>query len=118
MAKLTRTSVNQQSDSNMMWHGAFSHEQCEAMIREAAFHYYAKRGYTHGHDLEDWFLAEAELENKTSASQEFPSDIEMQQSSVQGAGKDEKLKKIIKRHPQKVIPQIESVEPQKAPSRE
>lgn len=119
MAKLMiHTSANQQSDSSMMWQGTFSHEQREAMIREAAYHYYAKRGYVHGHDLEDWFLAEAELENKTSASQEFPSDTEMQQSSVQGAGKDEKLKKIIKRHPQKAIPQIESMEPETAPFKE
>lgn len=118
MAKLTRASVNQQSDSSMMWQGAFSHEQREAMIREAAYRHFAKRGYTHGHDLEDWLLAEAELENKASASQEFPSDTEMQQSNVQGAGKDEKLKKIIKRHPQKAIPQIEGVEPEIAPFKE
>jgi hypothetical protein len=118
MAKLTRNSANQQSDSNMMWQGAFGHEQREAIIREAAYHHYAKRGYTHGHDLEDWFLAETELEKKTSASQEFPSDIEMQQSSIQSAGKDEKLKKIIKRHPQKAIPQIESMEPEMAPFKE
>lgn len=116
MAKPTRTSVNQQNDTNR---GALSLEQRKALIREAAYHHFTKRGYTHGHDLEDWFLAEAELEEKTSVfPQEFPSDTEMQQSSIQGAGKDEKLKKIIKRHPQKAIPQIESIEPEKAPSKE
>jgi len=118
VAKLTRTSVNQQNDTNITWRGAFSLEQREAMIREAAYHHYTKRGYTHGHDLEDWFLAEAELEDKTSASQESLLNMGMQQSSALGAGKDEKLKKIIKRHPQKAIPQIESMEPEKAPLKE
>jgi len=118
MAKQTRTFVNQQNNPTITERGVFNLEQREAIIREAAYHYYAKRGYTHGHDIEDWLLAEVELENNTSESQEFPSDTEMQQSSVQGAGKDEKMKKIIKRHPQKAIPQIESTEPENTPSRE
>ena len=95
----------------------------EAMIREAAYFHYAQRGYAPGHDLDDWLAAEAELERFTaeqpeSELTEFPPDIEMQQSSVHGAGKDEELKRIVKRHPQKAIPQIESVEPAKAPFKE
>lgn len=98
-------------------------EQREAMIREAAYFHYAQRGYAPGHDLDDWLAAEAELERIASeqpASEfaEFPSDIEMQQSSIHGAGKDEELKRIIKQHPQKAIPQIESVSPEKAPFKE
>ena len=95
----------------------------EAMIREAAYYHYAQRGYAPGHDLDDWLAAEAELEriaSEQAASEfaEFPPDTEMQQSSVHGAGKDEELKRIIKQHPQKAIPQIESVSPEKAPFKE
>jgi hypothetical protein len=42
----------------------------------------------------------------------------MQQSGVHGARKDDELKRTVKQHPQKAIPQIESVEPEKAPFRE
>lgn len=118
MAKKTRTPVNQQSDPDITWRGVFSLEQREAMIRETAYYYYAKRGYTPGHDLDDWLVAEAELEGRTSEPQEFLPDMEIQQSSVHGAGKDEKLKHIIKQHPQKAIPQVESMEPEKAPFKE
>ena len=98
-------------------------EQREAMIREAAYYHYAQRGYAPGHDLDDWLAAEAELERYMSEQPEselteFPPDIAMQQSSVHGAGKDEELKRIVRQHPQKAIPQIESMEPTKAPFKE
>jgi len=121
MAKQTRTPVDPQTNPDITWRGAFSLEQREAMLREAAYYHYVKRGHAPGHDLDDWLAAEAELERSTPgqvASAEFPSDIEIQQSSVHGAGKDEELKRIIKQHPQKAIPQIESVEPEKAPFKE
>lgn len=118
MAKQTRTPVNPQNDPDITWRGAFSLEQREAMLREAAYYHYAKRGHAPGHDLDDWLEAEAELEHTTPESTEFPPDSEVQQSSVHGAGKDEELKRIIRQHPQKAIPQIESVEPAKAPFKE
>ncbi|MCL5061548.1 MAG: DUF2934 domain-containing protein [Candidatus Thermoplasmatota archaeon] len=88
------------------------------MIREAAYSRYARRGYAPGHDLDDWLAAEAEIERIAPEPPEFPPDLEVQQSSVHGAGKDDELKRIIRQHPQKAIPQIESVEPEKAPFRE
>src|SRR5574340_1397004 len=98
-------------------------EEQKAMIREAAYFHYIERGYAPGHDLDDWLAAEAELERiaserPTSEFTEFPSDTEMQQSSIHGARKDDELKRIVKRHPQKGIPQIESVSPKKAPFKE
>jgi hypothetical protein len=118
MAKQTRAPAGPRNDPDISWRGAFSLEQREAMIRDAAYYHYAKRGYAAGHDLDDWLAAEAEIERIASEPQEFPSDTEVQQSSIHGAGKDDELKRIIKQHPQKAIPQIESVEPDKAPFRE
>jgi hypothetical protein len=118
MPRRTRTPATPQSNpGGITWRGAFSLEQREAMIREAAYFHYAKRGYASGHELEDWLAAEAEIERETSEA-EFPPDTEVQQSSVHGASKDEELKRIIRQHPQRAIPQIESVEPEKAPFRE
>lgn len=118
MAKQTRTPVNPQSAPDITWRGAFSLEQREAMIRDAAYYHYAKRGHIPGHDLDDWLAAEAEIERGMAESPEFPPDTEVQQSSVHGAGKDDELKRIVRQHPQKGIPQIESVEPENAPFKE
>jgi hypothetical protein len=118
MAKQTRPPVDPRNDPAMTWRGAFSLEQREAMIRDAAYYHYARRGYAHGHDLEDWLAAEAEIERIASEAPEFPPDTAMQQSSAHGAGKDDELKRIIRQHPQKGIPQIESVEPADAPFKE
>ncbi|HWR76694.1 MAG TPA: DUF2934 domain-containing protein [Thiobacillus sp.] len=118
MAKQTRTPVDPQTDPDITWRGAFSLEQREAMLREAAYYHYVKRGHAPGHDLDDWLAAEAEIERRTPESPEFLPDTKVQQSSVHGAGKDDELKRIIKQHPQKGIPQIESVEPENAPFKE
>lgn len=118
MAKQTHIPVNPQSDPDITWRGAYSLEQREAMIRDAAYYHYAKRGYAPGHDFDDWLAAEAEIERGTAGSPEFPPDSEVQQSSVHGAGMDDELKRIISQHPQRAIPQIESIEPEKAPFKE
>lgn len=118
MAKQTRKPVDPGIDPDITWRGAYSLEQREAMIRDAAYFHYAKRGYAPGHELDDWLAAEAEIERIAPASPEFPPDTAVQKSSVHGASKDEELKRIIKQHPQKAIPQIESVEPENAPFKE
>lgn len=99
------------------WRGAYSLDQREAMIREAAYYLAQARGFTPGHDLEDWLSAEAAIEGglvDAGDAAAFP----VQQSGMHGAGTDEELKRIVKQHPQRAIPQIESVEPQEAPWRE
>ncbi|MGB9129205.1 MAG: DUF2934 domain-containing protein [Thiobacillus sp.] len=118
MASQTRTPVEPGNDPDITWRGAFSLEQREAMIREAAFYHFMKRGYAPGHDLDDWLAAESEIERISTDTAERPTEAGVQQSGMHGAGKDEELKRIIKQHPQKAIPQIESVEPEKAPFRE
>ena len=118
MAKKTRTPANPQTDPDITWRGAFSLEQREAMIREAAYYHYVKRGYASGHDLADWLAAAAEIERGAAGIAEFPAGAEIQQSSVHGASKDDELKRLGKQHPQKNIPRIESVEPERAPFRE
>lgn len=123
MARKTRTAAGPRSDPGTNWWEGLSLDQREAMIREAAYYRYEKHGRTPGHDLDDWFAAEAELdrimpEPYAPGSAEFLPDIEVQQSSVHGAMKDDELKRIIKQHPQKGIPQIESIEPKNAPFKE
>lgn len=118
MAKQTRTRVNPQNDPDITWRGTYSLEQREAMLREAAYYRYAERGYTDGHDLDDWLAAEAELEGGTRPTQEIPPEKELQLSGIHGPAKDDKLKQMVKQHPQKAISQIESVEPEKAPFKE
>jgi hypothetical protein len=118
MAKQTRTPVDPQGGSEITWRRAFSLEQREAMIRDAAYYHYAKRDYAPGHELEDWLAAEAEIERGMAESEAFPPGAAVQQSSVHGAGMDDELKRIVRQHPKKAIPQIESIEPEKAPFKE
>ena len=83
-------------------------------IREAAYSRYADRGYEHGHDLEDWLEAEAEIEAEEGGGIESG----MQQGGTLGPAEDEALKRMVRRQPQKEIPLVESMEPEEAPSRE
>jgi hypothetical protein len=47
-----------------------SHDVTEELIRQRAYSYYEERGREDGHDLEDWFRAEAEIVGwKTSDSE-------------------------------------------------
>lgn len=39
-------------------------ELTERLIQIRAYHFYEKRGCEHGHDLEDWLRAEAEVTGK------------------------------------------------------
>jgi hypothetical protein len=116
------TAVTQGSNPDITWRGNFSLEQREAMIREAAYYCSARRGFVPGHDLEDWLAAEAAIEGGSTEWLEGPPEelmeFEVQQSSAHGAAADDELKRIIKQHPQKAIPQVESVEPKDAPFRE
>ena len=93
------------------------------MIREAAYYHYVQRSYTHGHDVDDWLEAEAEINAQTNAPQ-LPEGVELpefgvQQSSMHGMREDEALKRIVRQHPRRGIAQVESFEPQEeAPLKE
>lgn len=45
-------------------------------------------------------------------------ELDVQGSAIHGFGKDDALKRMIRRHPQKAIPLVESMEPRKAPPKE
>ena len=123
MARKTRTTAAPRGNPDIGARQALSPAQREAMIREAAYYRYLERGHADGHDVDDWLEAEAALDRITPeaiapAPEEFPPDIELHQSSVHGAGKDDELKRIIRQHPQRGIPQVEGIEPEKAPLKE
>ena len=43
-------------------------ELTEEIIRRRAYELFEKRGYHHGHDLDDWLRAEAEVMGKKSTA--------------------------------------------------
>jgi hypothetical protein len=49
-------------------------ELTEEIMRLRAYRFFEQRGYKHGHDLEDWLRAEAEVFGKKPAVAE-PADI-------------------------------------------
>lgn len=119
MATKKSKALDPPDEPGITWRGSLSLEQRESMIREAAYYHYVRRGFAHGHDVEDWLAAEVEIdvgipEPGRAGSVEYG----MQQSGVHGAAKDDALKRIVRQHPQKGIPQIESVEPREAPPKE
>ncbi len=101
---------------------SISPEERHRMIQEAAYYLYVRRGSGNGHDLEDWLAAEAELgrmsEDRQAAQVVEMPEFGVQQSSVHGFRQDEALKRIIRQHPQRGIPQVEGMETKEAPVRE
>lgn len=125
MATKANRAVKKPEAPEVLWHGYFSLEEREAMIREAAYYRYLERGCAPGHDLDDWLAAEAELEfgrmAKTPAREVTKAktdELEVQQSSVHGAAADDELKRMVRQHPERAIPRVESVEPEEAPFKE
>lgn len=97
------------------WRG-MSLEVREAMIREAAYYLAERRGFAPGHELDDWLAAEAAID-RDLAPPEVP-EAKIQQSGVVGPGIDDALKRLVRQHPRKAIPQVEGIEPAQAPPRE
>jgi hypothetical protein len=99
-----------------LWRGYFTLDERENRIRVAAYYRYLKRGCRHGHDLDDWLAAEAEIDfGAARARTGTAAELEIQQSAVHGAAEDDTLKHIARQHPQKAIPRVESIEPAEAP---
>lgn len=122
MAKKTSALLTPRGSTSVHTEGDISPEQRANMIREAAYYRYVLRDLVPGHDLDDWLAAEAELFG-VEAMPKPPEQAEMtifggQESGVHGFWKDDALKGIIKQHPRKSIPQVESMEPQEAPLKE
>ncbi|GBL46906.1 hypothetical protein SFMTTN_2733 [Sulfuriferula multivorans] len=92
------------------------------MIREAAYFRYLQRGAVLGHDLDDWLTAEDAIfrgeAEQQPPGQNLTEELEAQESGAHSAWRDDALKRTIKQHPRKGIPQIEGIEPQEAPLKE
>ena len=122
MANKTSASLTPKGRANLPLAGEFSPEQRERMIRDAAYFRYVQRGSVHGHDLDDWLAAEAAFFAK-EAEQQPPeyverTELDVQESGVHSAWEDDALKRIIRQHPRKGIPQVEGIEAQEAPLKE
>lgn len=52
----------------------------EEIIRMRAYHFFEERGYKHGHDLEDWLRAEAEIMGKKCSTS--TQQIDMRQKAA------------------------------------
>ncbi|MDV6343914.1 hypothetical protein [Nitrosomonas sp. Is37] len=68
MAKKTCTPVNHQSEYDITSRDNFSLESCEAMIRNTAFYFEAKRACTLGFDLDCKLVAAVELKRSMRKS--------------------------------------------------
>jgi hypothetical protein len=116
---MARQAPSPAAKAGVSWHGNLSIDAREAMIREAAYYLAERRGFAPGHDLEDWLAAEASIDRdvpdlEAAGAPEF----EMQQGGTHGPGRDDELKRIVRQHPQKGIPQVEGIDPREAPPRE
>lgn len=122
MVRKTSTPVPRAGRSDMFMAKGISPEARQSMIREAAYFRYVHRGFAHGHDLDDWLAAEADFERANPERQPLEpaatAEFELQQSGTLGPREDEALKRMIKQHPRRDIPRIESIEPDEAPSKE
>lgn len=101
---------------------AVSAARRETMIREAAYRLFEQRGGGAGGELADWLAAEAEVDAQQERAQrakaaaapeveEAATAADLQQSGARSVARDERLKRIIRQHPQRDIAQIESIEP-------
>jgi hypothetical protein len=101
------------------------------MISEAAYQRYVERGYADGYDLDDWLVAEGEVEHvlvnrRGEAPETAPHAAEPEEvletggheGRPRGVVHDEAMKRIIRQHPQRNIPRVESIDPAEAPSKE
>lgn len=122
MARMTgkETSGTGRSGSAGRW--GISPETRHRTIGEVAYSRYVQRGYTHGHELEDWFAAEAQFERlgrrQHPREPDVFEEVGMQHGGTLGPAQDEALKRILKQHPRRDIPRVESIEPEDAPLKE
>ncbi len=57
-------------------------ELTEELIRERAYQLYEERGCEHGHDLEDWLTAEAEILGKKPSDSVISYEVEAMSAAV------------------------------------
>lgn len=122
MARMTGNAISPETRTGSAKAWDVSPEARQRMIGEAAYYRYVQRGFSPGYDLDDWLAAEAEFERMSLRRQRTEpvtnSESRLQQSCTLGPREDDALKRIIKQHPRREIPRIESIEPEDAPLKE
>jgi Protein of unknown function (DUF2934) len=127
MARVTNKATTRTNRSDSARFSTISPDSRQHMIGEAAYYRYVQRGFDPGHDLEDWLAAEAEFERLSRTRQTIETDAPesdateefgMQHGGTLSPSVDEALKRVIKGHPRRDIPRIESMEPEDAPPKE
>lgn len=127
MARQTSPSAARTHSSRTVRGWELPKDERERMIHEAAYYRFVRRGYRHGQDLDDWLAAEAavlagEWEVAHKQGDEAPAvldeELEIQQQRSRSPGKDDAVKRAIRKSPRRAIPQIEGVDPAEAPLRE
>ena len=75
------------------------------LIEQAAYERFARRGFAHGHDMEDWLMAEADVDrmltnsNAPESAEEGPEDRELQQGASRSIIRGETMNRIVRQHP-------------------
>lgn len=128
MARMVHTATSRRGRAAPPAVSSIDAEERIRMIGEAAYYRYAHRGYAPGHDLDDWLAAEAEFDRASRRelasherlASEPAAALEpgVQLGGARGPAGDDVLKRDIKRHPQREIGRIESMEPGEAPLKE
>ena len=119
MARQTGTRTGTRGRAGFASQGGLPPEEIDRMIQEAAYFHFVERGYEPGHEIEDWLAAEAEVGGRiTEKEPEEILEFEVQQRGTLSPREDEALKRMVKQHPTRDIPQVESVEPGEAPLKE
>lgn len=62
-----------------------STETRDSAIRETAYGFYEARGQESGHELDDWLMAEAEVDRARTGPVESPGPVESVESAESGA---------------------------------
>lgn len=124
MARMIRTAISRKERSGPVAASSLSPEARQHMIGEAAYYRYTQRGFSDGHALDDWLAAEAQFERARrrqpapESEPEMDEELGMQHGGAHGPAEDDALKRIVRQHPRRDIPRMESIEPEDAPPRQ
>ena len=119
---MTQIQVSRDAVSSAARRPAIDAAERHRMIQEAACALYEDGGRIHGHDMDEWITAEAYVDRMLAqqADEQVTEPImpDVQQSAGLSKARDEELKRIMRQHPRRDIPNVESMEPGEAPPRE
>lgn len=97
-----------------------SPEQRHRMIEQAAYYRAQRRNFSPGGALGDWLEAEAEIDRMLAAAEaqpaeEYPAMTETEARQIQegeprSIARQEALKRLVRQHPQRDLPRVDSVD--------